>query len=136
AIAHKEKATAEKEKTLKETTYIITSFKSEVASLEAKGSLDANKEIKKAHTQVHELEKQVGKLPMELQLKNIFRKALETRSHDLEKKMLDLNPTLHDLQKVFVDQIKKILNGKMLPCHYHKTNDLYIHNTDRALSPR
>ncbi|GJW32118.1 ty3-gypsy retrotransposon protein [Tanacetum coccineum] len=76
AIAHKEKATTEKED-------------------------------KKAHTRVHELDKQVEKLPMELQLKNNFREALETRSLDLKKKMLDLNPALHDLQKVVVDDIKK-----------------------------
>ncbi|GKA55404.1 hypothetical protein Tco_0754353 [Tanacetum coccineum] len=44
---------------------------------------------------------------MELQLKNNFREALETTSKHLEKKMLDLNPTLHDPQKVIVDQKKK-----------------------------
>nr|GEU64235.1 myosin heavy chain-related protein [Tanacetum cinerariifolium] len=44
----------------------ITSLQSGVASLDAKGSLDANEEIKKAHTRVHELEKQMEKLPMEL----------------------------------------------------------------------
>ncbi|GJV64428.1 hypothetical protein Tco_1475256, partial [Tanacetum coccineum] len=61
-------------------------------SLEAKGPLDANEEIKKAHTWVYELEKQVKKLIMELQLKKNFMEDLETSSHDLEKKMLDLNP--------------------------------------------
>ncbi|GJV93245.1 hypothetical protein Tco_1541058 [Tanacetum coccineum] len=69
AIVHEEKATAEKEQSIKETTYTITSLQSEVASLKAKGSLDANKEIKNDHTLVHELEKQEKKLPMELQLK-------------------------------------------------------------------
>ncbi|GKA60684.1 hypothetical protein Tco_0760091 [Tanacetum coccineum] len=44
---------------------------------------------------------------MELHLKNNFREALETTSKDLEKKMLDLNPMLHDPQKVAVDQKKK-----------------------------
>ncbi|GJW16756.1 hypothetical protein Tco_0024192 [Tanacetum coccineum] len=68
AIAHKEKAIAEKEQTIKEIAYTITSLRSEVE-----------------------------KLPMELDLKNNFREALETRSHDLEKKMLDLNPMLHYL---------------------------------------
>ncbi|GJU39031.1 hypothetical protein Tco_1191988 [Tanacetum coccineum] len=52
--------------TINETTDTITSLQSDVASLEAKGSLDANEEIKKAHTRVHELEKQVEKLPMVL----------------------------------------------------------------------
>ncbi|GJX40094.1 hypothetical protein Tco_0255084 [Tanacetum coccineum] len=44
---------------------------------------------------------------MELHLKNNFREALETTSKDLEKKMLDLNPTFHYPQKVAVDQKKK-----------------------------
>ncbi|GJU90993.1 hypothetical protein Tco_1303416 [Tanacetum coccineum] len=91
------------EQTINETADTITSLQSEVASLDAKGSLDANEEIKKDHTQVHELENQVEKLPMELQLKNNFREALETTSKDLKKKMFDLNPTLHDPQKFAVD---------------------------------
>ncbi|GKC43462.1 hypothetical protein Tco_1061184 [Tanacetum coccineum] len=74
------------EQTINETTNIITSLQSEVVSLEAKGSLDANEEIKKAHTRVHELKKQMEKLPMELQLNNNFREALETRSKGLERK--------------------------------------------------
>ncbi|GKF40397.1 hypothetical protein Tco_0120458, partial [Tanacetum coccineum] len=70
----------------------LTSLQSEVASLEAKRSLDANEEVKKAHTRVHGLEKQMEKLSMEFQLNNNFREALETRSKGLEKKRLDLNP--------------------------------------------
>ncbi|GJU08264.1 ribonuclease H-like domain-containing protein [Tanacetum coccineum] len=73
ATMHKEKATIEKEETIKETADTLTSLQSEVASLEAKGSVDANEKIKKDHTLVHELEKQVEKLPMELQLKNNVR---------------------------------------------------------------
>ncbi|GJZ16262.1 hypothetical protein Tco_0551939 [Tanacetum coccineum] len=78
ATVHKEKATTEKEDTIKETADTLTSLQSEVE-----------------------------KLPMELQLKKNFREALETTSKDMEKMMLDLNPTLHDLQKVIVDQKKK-----------------------------
>ncbi|GJZ63905.1 hypothetical protein Tco_0620326 [Tanacetum coccineum] len=95
------------ERTINETADTITSLQSKVSSLDAKGSLDANEEIKKDHTRVYELEKQVEKLLMELQLKNNFKEAIETTSKDLEKKMLDLNPTLHDPQKVTVDQKKK-----------------------------
>ncbi|GKE40853.1 hypothetical protein Tco_1464258 [Tanacetum coccineum] len=76
------------ERTINETAYTITSLQSKVASLDAKGPLDANEEIKKDHTRVH-------------------KEALETTSKDLEKKMLDLNPMLHDPQKVAVDQKKK-----------------------------
>ncbi|GKA66990.1 hypothetical protein Tco_0766798 [Tanacetum coccineum] len=78
AITHEDKATAEKEQSIKETANAITSLQSDVE-----------------------------KLPMKLQLKNNFREALETKLKDLEKTMLDLNPTLHDLQKVVVDQKKK-----------------------------
>ncbi|GKB47928.1 hypothetical protein Tco_0898681 [Tanacetum coccineum] len=90
ATVHKEKETTEKEETIKETSDTLTSLQSEVASLEAKRSLDANEKVKKAHTRVHGLEKQEEKLPMELQLNNNFRKALETK--DLKKKTIDLNP--------------------------------------------
>ncbi|GJU53334.1 hypothetical protein Tco_1227048 [Tanacetum coccineum] len=45
AIAHKEKATVEKEQSIKETTDTITSLQSEVASPEVKGSLDADEDI-------------------------------------------------------------------------------------------
>ncbi|GKB65902.1 hypothetical protein Tco_0927314, partial [Tanacetum coccineum] len=117
AIVHEEKTTAEKEQSIKERKDTITSLQSEVALLKAKGSLDANKEIKNDHTLVHELEKQEEKLSMELQLKNNFREALETTPKDLEKTMLDLNPTLHDLQKFAVDQKKK---------HYKTTHALNI----------
>ncbi|GKE62356.1 hypothetical protein Tco_1512723 [Tanacetum coccineum] len=109
AIAHEEKATTEKEQSIKETADTIASLQSDVASLKTKRSLDANEEIKKDHTVVHDLEMQVEKLPMELQLKNNFMEALETTSKDLEKTMLDLNPTLHDLQKVSVDKKKKCI---------------------------
>ncbi|GKB48540.1 hypothetical protein Tco_0899293 [Tanacetum coccineum] len=44
-IAHKEKATAEKVQSIKETTDTITSLRSEVASPEVKGSLDADEDI-------------------------------------------------------------------------------------------
>ncbi|GKE47180.1 hypothetical protein Tco_1478438, partial [Tanacetum coccineum] len=40
AIAHEEKATAEKKQSIKETTDTITSLQSDVASLKEKGSLD------------------------------------------------------------------------------------------------
>nr|GEV38611.1 myosin heavy chain-related protein [Tanacetum cinerariifolium] len=97
AIVHEEKATVEKEQSIKGTTDTITSLQSEVASLKVKGSIDAKKEIKNDHTLVHELEKQEEKLSMELQLKNNFRETLESTSKDLEKTMLDPNQTLHDL---------------------------------------
>ncbi|GKC47811.1 hypothetical protein Tco_1065533 [Tanacetum coccineum] len=99
--------------TINETADTIISLQSEVASLEAKGSLDANEEIKKAHTWVHGLEKHMKKLPMELQLNNNFREALKTRLKGLEKKRLDLNPSLHDLQKVAAAQKKKKMEAKI-----------------------
>ncbi|GKA42212.1 myosin heavy chain-related protein [Tanacetum coccineum] len=96
ATVHKENATTKKKETIKEITDTLTPLQSEVASLEAKRSLDANEEIKKDHTLVHELEKQVEKLPMELQLKNNIRGALETKD------------SLHDLQEVKTKRALKI----------------------------
>ncbi|KAK9052803.1 hypothetical protein SSX86_029433 [Deinandra increscens subsp. villosa] len=108
AIGQKEKAIAEKEKTVSEKSDSITSLKDEVASLEVKVSLDANEQVKKAHTRLHELEMQVEKLQMEIKLKNNLREALETRTKDLEKKMVDLKPKLHDLQQVVDEQKAKL----------------------------
>lgn len=107
-IAQKEKAITEIEKTIKEKSDSITSLKSEVAKLEVKVSLDANEQVKKAHTRAHELEKQVEKLQMELDIKNSLREALETRTKELEKKMLDLNPKLKELQHVVDEQKTKL----------------------------
>ncbi|GKB59317.1 hypothetical protein Tco_0915503 [Tanacetum coccineum] len=46
AIAHEEKANAEKEQSIKETADTIASLQSDVASLKTKKSLDANEEIR------------------------------------------------------------------------------------------
>nr|GEV05160.1 hypothetical protein [Tanacetum cinerariifolium] len=109
SIVHKEKATTEKEKTIKETSDTFTSLQSEVASHEAKRSLDANEKVKKSHTRVHGLEKQEEELPMELQLNNNFKEALDTKGL---KKMIDLNPMLHDLQEVKTKCALKINDGE------------------------
>ncbi|GJR38576.1 hypothetical protein Tco_1214260 [Tanacetum coccineum] len=111
---HKENATTEKEETIKETTDTLTLLQSEVASLEAKGSLDANKEIKKDHTLVHELEKQVEKLPMELQLKNNVRGALETKD------------SLHDLQEVKTKRALKIDDEEFKKAKSEKVYDAWL----------
>nr|KAJ0204330.1 hypothetical protein LSAT_V11C500250530 [Lactuca sativa] len=97
-IAGKEKAIAEKEHTINEKTDSITSLRSEVASLKVKGSSDAKEQIEKAHTRSQELEKQVEKLQFELDLKTKLREALETRSKELEQKMLDINPKLQEVR--------------------------------------
>ncbi|KAI3713769.1 hypothetical protein L1987_72355 [Smallanthus sonchifolius] len=106
-IAQIEKAIAEKEKTIIHKSDSITSLKNEIASLEVRGSLDANEQVKKAHTRVHELEKQVERLQMEKKLKDNLREALETQTKDLETKTVDLNSKLHDLQQVVDEQKKK-----------------------------
>ncbi|GKB80604.1 hypothetical protein Tco_0947499 [Tanacetum coccineum] len=59
------------------------------------------------------LQSEMEKLLMELQLNNSFREALETRSKGLEKKRLDLNPMLHDLQKVAAAQKKKKMEAEI-----------------------
>ncbi|CAH1427414.1 unnamed protein product [Lactuca virosa] len=108
-IAGKEKAIAEKEHTINEKTDSITSLRSEVASLKVKGSSDAKEQIEKAHTRSQELEKQVEKLQLELDLKTKLREALETRSKQLEQKMLDINPKLQELQQTIEEQKTKLI---------------------------
>lgn len=107
-IDGKEKAIAEKEHAIKEKTDSITSLQSEVASLKVKGSSDAKEQIQKAHTRSQELEKQVEKLQLELDLKTKLREAMETRSKELEMKMLDINPKIQNLQQTIEEQKTKL----------------------------
>lgn len=107
-IAAIEKAIGDKEHVIKEKSDSITSLKTEVASLKVKGSSDANEQIQKAHTRSQELEKQVEKLQLELDLKSKLREAFETRSKELEKKMVDINPKIQDLEKTIKEQKKKL----------------------------
>ncbi|PWA72797.1 myosin heavy chain-related protein [Artemisia annua] len=108
-IAGKEKAIVEKEKVIKEKSDNVASLRSEVASLKVKGSSDAKEQVKKAHTRAQELEKQVEKLQLELDLKAGLREVLETRTKELEKKMLEVDPKIQDLQKTIEEQKTKLL---------------------------
>ncbi|KAI3505547.1 hypothetical protein L1887_27679 [Cichorium endivia] len=107
-IAANEKTIAEKEHAIKEKSDSITSLKSDVASLKVKGSSDAQEQIQKAHTRSQELEKQVEKLQLELDVKSKLREALETRSNELEKKMQDINPQIQNLEQTIEEQKQKL----------------------------
>ncbi|CAH1449425.1 unnamed protein product [Lactuca virosa] len=61
------------------------------------GSSDAKEQNQKAHTHSQELEKQVDKLWLELNLKLMLREDLETRSKELDQKMIDINPKLQEI---------------------------------------
>lgn len=108
-IVEKENLIKEKENLIKEKSDSITSLKSEVASLKVKGSTDAQEQVQKAHTRAQELEKQVEKLQMELDLKASLREALETRSKELEKKVLEINPKLQNLEQTIEEQKTQLL---------------------------
>ncbi|KAD4178587.1 hypothetical protein E3N88_27178 [Mikania micrantha] len=107
-IASKEKAIADKEKTIKEKSDSITSLQNDVASLKVKGSSDAKEQVRKVHARSQELEKQVEKLQLELDLKASLREALETRSKELEKKVLEINSKIQDLQQIIEEQNAKL----------------------------
>ncbi|XP_071727411.1 uncharacterized protein [Rutidosis leptorrhynchoides] len=107
-IAGKEKAIAEKEKLIKEKDDSVASLQNEVALLKVKGSSDAKEQVKKAHLRSQELEKQVEKLQMELDLKASLREALETRTKELEKKLLEINPKLQNLEQKIEEQKTKL----------------------------
>ncbi|KAJ0602042.1 hypothetical protein HanIR_Chr03g0135361 [Helianthus annuus] len=108
-IAAKEKAVADKEKTIKEKSDNIASLQNDVASLKVKGSSDAKEQVQKANKRSQELEKQVEKLQLELDLKAGLREVMETRSKELEKKMLETNSKIKDLQQTIEEQKAKLL---------------------------
>ncbi|CAI9267503.1 unnamed protein product [Lactuca saligna] len=60
------------------------------------GSSDAKEQNQKAHTYSEELEKQVEKLHLELDLKLRLMEALKTRSKELDQKMLHINTKLQE----------------------------------------
>ncbi|KAD0001309.1 hypothetical protein E3N88_44953 [Mikania micrantha] len=107
-LAGKENAIAEKEKMIIEESEIMASLQNEVASLKAKGSLDANEQVQKTHTRSQELEEQVERLQLELEQKAHLREALEARSKELEKNILEMNPKLQNLQQTIEEQSTKL----------------------------
>ncbi|KAI3756158.1 hypothetical protein L1987_55974 [Smallanthus sonchifolius] len=107
-IAGKEKVIADKEKTIKEKSDSIASLRNDVASLKVKGSSDAKEQVQKANARSQELEKQVEKLQLELDIKASLREALETRAKELEKKMLETNSKLQNLQQTLEEQKTKL----------------------------
>ncbi|KAI7732737.1 hypothetical protein M8C21_005566 [Ambrosia artemisiifolia] len=107
-IAAKEKVIADKEKTIEKKSESIASLQKDVASLKVKGSSDAKEQVQKANKRAQELEKQVEKLQLELDLKSGLRDVLETRSKELEKKMLETNSKIQDLQQTIEEQKTKL----------------------------
>ncbi|KAI7727588.1 hypothetical protein M8C21_019337, partial [Ambrosia artemisiifolia] len=107
-IVAKEKAIVEKEKAIKEKSKSMDSLRNEVASLKVKGSSDAEEEVQKVHTRSQELEKQVEKLQLELELKAGLTQDLETRSKELKKNLLEMNPKLQNLQQTIEEQTAKL----------------------------
>ncbi|KAJ0716088.1 hypothetical protein HanPI659440_Chr13g0508811 [Helianthus annuus] len=107
-ITEKEKEVVEKEKTIKEKSESMDSLQNEVASLKVKGSTDTDEAVEKAHTRSQELEKQVEKLELDLELKAGLMQDLETRSKELEKNLLEMNPKLQNLQQTIEEQKTKL----------------------------
>ncbi|GJS52393.1 retrovirus-related pol polyprotein from transposon TNT 1-94 [Tanacetum coccineum] len=93
-FAHQQPTNPEKEKVIKENSDSIASLRSEAASLKVKGSSDAGKQVQKAHTRAHELENQVENLQLELGVMASLREVLETRTKEIEKRMLEVDPQI------------------------------------------
>nr|GFA03710.1 myosin heavy chain-related protein [Tanacetum cinerariifolium] len=72
----------EKEKVIKGNSDSIALLRSEAASVK----------VQKAHTRAHELENQ-----LELGVMASLREVLETRTKEIEKKMLELDPRIQDI---------------------------------------
>ncbi|GJV93863.1 hypothetical protein Tco_1541676 [Tanacetum coccineum] len=93
------------------------------ARFEDERSLDSNEEVKKAHTRVHGLEKQMEKLPIELQLDNNFREALETR----RSVGLAFGKQLVDIFALFV-----VVSVAMLRFQYKEVYKAIFNNNDNV----
>ncbi|CAH1423128.1 unnamed protein product [Lactuca virosa] len=90
------------------------------------GSSDAKEQNQKAHTHSQELEKQVEKLWLELNLKLRLREDLETRSKELDQKMIDINPKLqegHIIGWLQTPDIRTRRQGEKK--HYNQKVDVY-----------
>ncbi|KAF6157871.1 hypothetical protein GIB67_023272 [Kingdonia uniflora] len=96
------------ESVLQEKLDSITSLKSEIDSLQKKGSLDVEERVGKAHARAGELEKQVEKLRKEIESQNVKKDTLEARASEAEKKTQELNLKLKSLQKTNDEQKSRI----------------------------
>ncbi|CAK9185539.1 unnamed protein product [Ilex paraguariensis] len=98
----KDEIIAKKEKLIKEKSDNIALLQSEISSLQKKGTSDAQEQVGKAHAWAVELEKQLEKLKIEIQVKNKEIEALEVRTNDAEKKVLELNSKLGSVSSLIV----------------------------------
>ncbi|KOM28684.1 hypothetical protein LR48_Vigan561s007400 [Vigna angularis] len=107
-VKRKDEIVAGKEKIIQDKLVTIQSLQNDIASLQKKGSLDAEEQVGKAHARAVELQNQVDKLKGELETQNREKGNWETRVLGLEKKVNDLNSKLEDLQKINQEQRTQI----------------------------
>ncbi|XP_011075615.1 uncharacterized protein LOC105160023 [Sesamum indicum] len=107
-IKDKDAVIAAKDKIIQEISDSIVSLKSEVASLQEKGKLDAAKQEDKAHERARELEKQVGKLKSNLHVQIKEKEQLKARESEADKKASQLNSKVESLQKIIDNQKAKL----------------------------
>ncbi|XP_059637549.1 uncharacterized protein LOC132279550 isoform X2 [Cornus florida] len=94
------------EKIIHEKSATIAILHSEIQSLQ--GSLDAKEQIDKAHVRAVELEKQIDKLEKEIERQNQKKDVLEARANVAEKKILEVNSKIENLQRINDEQKSRI----------------------------
>ncbi|CAH1435474.1 unnamed protein product [Lactuca virosa] len=97
-----------------------------IAQQNSDSSSDAKEQNQKAHTHSQELEKQVEKLWLELNLKLRLKEDLETRSKELDQKMIDINPKLqegHIIGWLQTPDTRTVRQGEKK--HYNQKVDAY-----------
>ncbi|KAF3618465.1 putative 40S ribosomal protein S6-like [Capsicum annuum] len=90
-LKRKDEVIAGKEDMIKEKSETIASLLAQIDSLQKKGALDAQEQVKKANARVAQLEKQVETLKKEVDMKNKEKKELKTQINDAEKRVTELN---------------------------------------------
>nr|XP_018627112.1 tropomyosin-like isoform X2 [Nicotiana tomentosiformis] len=107
-LKQKDEVIADKENMIKEKSESIASLLAEIASLQKKGTLDAEEQVRKAHALVYQLENQVDKLKMEVDMKNKEKKELGAQINEAEKRATELNSKVEKLQKTVDEQKAKL----------------------------
>ncbi|KAF8389454.1 hypothetical protein HHK36_026149 [Tetracentron sinense] len=107
-LKSKNEIIAQMEKIIQEKSDSIASLQKEIKSFQKKGTMDAEERVVKALAHAEELEKQVDILKKKIEAQNRKEDALEARAIEAEKKMLELDLKVENLQKINDEQKSRI----------------------------
>ncbi|MCD9639420.1 hypothetical protein HAX54_023935 [Datura stramonium] len=108
ALKGKDEVIADKENIIKEKSERVESLSAELASLQKKGTLDAEEQVGKAHARADQLEKQVERLKEEVEMKNKEKEDFVAHKGETQKRVSELNLKVDKLQKTIDEQKEKL----------------------------